>query len=92
MKTRKQKTSPKKNPKKIIDSKKNSTLPPPQPPPPSPAPPATVSEPIKENKSIGIENINVILESLDKISIQDILTANENPDITNMSNNILAIS
>lgn len=91
MKTRKQKTSPKKNPKKIIDSKKNSTLPPPV-PVPVPAPPAAVSEPIKENKSIGIENINVILESLDKISIQDILTANENPDITNMSNNILAIS
>jgi len=85
MKTRKPKTSPKKNPKKIIDSKlvSKKTVPPPPPPP---------SEPIKENKSIGIENINVILESLEKISVQDILTANENPDITTMSNNILAIS
>jgi hypothetical protein len=86
MKTRKQKTSPKKNPKKITDlSKKNVQS---SPPPPTPSP----SEPIKENKSIGIENINVILESLEKISVQDILTANENPDITTMSNNILAIS
>ena len=82
MKTRKQKTSPKKHPKKIADSKSKKTVP--SPPPPS--------EPIKENKSIGIENIYVILESLDQISIQDILTANENPDITTMSNNILAIS
>ena len=84
MKTRKQKTSPKKNQKKIVDSKLLSKKTVPSPPPPS--------EPIKENKSIGIENINVILESLDQISVQDILTANENPDITTMSNNILAIS
>ena len=85
MKTRKQKTSPKKNPKKITDSSKKNVQ---SSPPPPPAP----SEPIKENKSIGIENINVILESLEKISVQDILTTNENPDITTMSNNILAIS
>ena len=85
MKTRKQKTSPKKHSKKIVDSKLLSKKTVPSPPPPP-------SEPIKENKSIGIENINVILESLDQISVQDILTANENPDITTMSNNILAIS
>ena len=54
--------------------------------------PATLEPPIKENKTIGIDNINVILESLENISIQDILTSNENPDITTMINNMLAIS
>lgn len=55
------------------------------PPPPPPAP-------IEENKSIGIENINVIVDSLDNVSIIDILSSNENPDMTNMINNMLAIS
>jgi hypothetical protein len=48
--------------------------------------------PIEENKSIGIENINVIVDSLDNVSIIDILSSNENPDMSNMINNMLAIS
>ena len=57
----------------------------------NPAPTQT-STPIQENKSIGIENINVIVDSLDNVSIIDILSSNENPDMSNMINNMLAIS
>ena len=83
-KTTKKPTSPpkvevekKKTPKKVVT-----------PPPPVPEPPT----PIQENKSIGIDNINSILDSLENISIMDIISSTENPDMTTMFNNLLAIS
>lgn len=42
-------------------------------------------------KSIGVESINIIIDTLESVSIQDILS-NENPDISTVSNNLLAIS
>jgi hypothetical protein len=49
-------------------------------------------QPIIENKNMNIENINIIIDSLDNTSIIDIISLNENPDITTMFNNLLAIS
>ena len=49
-------------------------------------------EPIKENNKIGIDNINVLFDSLLKISVKDILSSSENPDMTTPFNSILAIS
>lgn len=49
-------------------------------------------QPIIENKTMNIENINIIIDSLDNTSIIDIISLNENPDITTMFNNLLAIS
>jgi len=49
-------------------------------------------EPIQENNKIGIDNINVLFDSLLKISVKDILSSFENPDMTTPFNNILAIS
>jgi hypothetical protein len=56
--------------------------------------PAVVQEatPIQENKSIGVDNINSIVDSLENISIMDIISSTENPDMTTMFNNLLAIS
>jgi hypothetical protein len=69
------------------------TIPPPPPSPVSnPPPPPSEESPIIENKSLGIDNINVIMDSLETISLHDILSSNENPDMTNMINNLLAIS
>lgn len=68
----------KKTPKKVT----------PPPPPPVPEPPTS----IQENKSIGVDNINSILDSLENISIVDIISSTENPDMTTMFNNLLAIS
>lgn len=68
----------KKTPKKVVTP----------PPPPVPEPPAN----IQENKSIGVDNINSILDSLENISIMDIISSTENPDMTTMFNNLLAIS
>ena len=62
------------------------------PPPPSPDNTPSKEPPIIENKSLGIDNINVIMDSLENISLHDILSSNENPDMTNMINNLLAIS
>lgn len=83
-KTTKKPTSPpkvevekKKTPKKVVT-----------PPPPVPEPPT----PIQESKSIGVDNINSILDSLENISIMDIISSTENPDMTTMFNNLLAIS
>jgi hypothetical protein len=50
------------------------------------------TKPIVENKSLGIDNINVILDSIENVSILDIISSSENPDMTNMFNNLLAIS
>jgi len=83
-KTTKKPTSPlkveKKTPKKVT--------PPPPPLPPVPEPPTS----IQENKSIGVDNINSIIDSLENISIMDIISSTENPDMTTMFNNLLAIS
>jgi len=49
-------------------------------------------EPIQENNKIGIDNINVLFDSLLKISVKDILASNENPDMMTPFNSILAIS
>jgi hypothetical protein len=50
------------------------------------------NKPIVENKSLGIDNINIILDSVENVSILDIISSTENPDMTNVFNNILAIS
>lgn len=60
--------------------------------PKSTAPKIQEEEPIKENNKIGIDNINVLFDSLLKISVKDILSSSENPDMTTPFNSILAIS
>lgn len=52
----------------------------------------TKSKPIVENKSLGIDNINIIVDSIENVSILDIISSSENPDMTTMFNNLLAIS
>jgi hypothetical protein len=54
--------------------------------------PPVIQPQIEETtKSIGVESINIIIDTLESVSIQDILS-NENPDISTVSNNLLAIS
>jgi hypothetical protein len=57
-------------------------------PQPEPPEPQIVEE---TSKSIGVDSINIIIDTLESVSIQDILS-NENPDISTVSNNLLAIS
>lgn len=42
-------------------------------------------------KTIGVESINIIIDTLESVSVKDILL-NENPDISTVTNNLLAIS
>jgi hypothetical protein len=86
-------TPPKKKSKKPVSPPKVEKKKTP-PPPKKKVIPAVVQEatPIQENKSIGVDNINSIVDSLENISIMDIISSTENPDMTTMFNNLLAIS
>lgn len=80
-------TKKKGHPKKISPPKKKvKELPSPK------AVEVKVEEEVKvEKKTIGVESINIIIDALESVSVLDILS-NENPDISIVTNNLLAIS
>ena len=99
--TAKASRKPPKSRSKVLKHPSHSVAPPaPTPPPPTPEAPAQPAqptpeppkdEPIQENKSIGIDNINIIIDSLENVSLVDIIS-HDNPDMTTVFNNLLAIS